>query len=368
MSADINVLVVDDIKQNLVATEALLRRPGLNILQASSGTEALEILLVQEVALALIDVQMPQMDGFELAELIRGNSRTKAVPLIFLTAAAQEPHRSFRGYQAGAVDFLNKPIEPTVLRSKVEVFVELYAQKKQISRQMEELQQALQMNEMFIAVLGHDLRTPLAAVATGAELILHLSDDQKVVAATKRIQSSNRRMEKMVSQLLEVARSRSGSIRLKLDNASYEEVCRNIVEEFRGVDGQSRIDVEFKGDMQGEFDVERIAQVLSNLAANSLQHGEADAPVRITIDGSQSETVLITVSNKGCIEPHLLGDIFKPFRSMRRDGVSSAGLGLGLYIVKRFVEAHGGHAEVRSTQEEGTKLQIRLPRRPPTAA
>src|SRR6476661_5140655 len=110
--SDINILVVDDFAQNLVATEALLARPGLNVLKAASGNEALELLLVHDVALALIDVQMPGMDGFELAELIRGNKKTSGIPLIFMTAAIQEGNRSFRGYQAGAVDFLNKPVNP----------------------------------------------------------------------------------------------------------------------------------------------------------------------------------------------------------------------------------------------------------------
>src|SRR5207342_1172981 len=116
MEADTQVLIVDDVPQNLVAIAALLARPGVKVLQARSGTEALEILLVEEVALALVDVQMPQMDGFELAELIRGSERTRHTPLIFLTASASDPSRTFRGYEAGAVDFLHKPIDPQVLR------------------------------------------------------------------------------------------------------------------------------------------------------------------------------------------------------------------------------------------------------------
>src|SRR5215831_14809430 len=105
----IKVLVVDDVPQNLVAISALLARPDLEVLKAASGTEALELLLVNEVAVALVDVQMPQMDGFELAELLRGSERTRGVPLIFLTASASDPGRTFRGYETGAVDFLHKP-------------------------------------------------------------------------------------------------------------------------------------------------------------------------------------------------------------------------------------------------------------------
>src|SRR6476620_7715593 len=158
--SDIHILVVDDIQQNLVAIEALLAPPGLVVLKAASGVDALEILLKQEVALILLDVQMPNMNGFELAELVRGNPHTRTIPLIFMTAAINEPQRSFRGYQAGAVDFLYKPVDPDILRSKVNVFVELHAQNKQLTAQLDELRQALRVNEMFTAVLGHDLRNP----------------------------------------------------------------------------------------------------------------------------------------------------------------------------------------------------------------
>ncbi|WP_019142633.1 hybrid sensor histidine kinase/response regulator [Noviherbaspirillum massiliense] len=358
MPPSINVLVVDDIEQNLLATEALLARPGLNILKASSGEQALEILLVQEVALALIDVQMPQMDGFELAELIRGNSRTRSIPLIFLTAATGEPQRSFQGYQAGAVDFLYKPIDSAILRSKVEVFVELYAQRKQISHQLEELRQALQVNEMFMAVLGHDLRTPLSAVMNGAELILQLSADPKVNAAAERIRSSSLRMEKMVSQLLDVTRLRSGKLRLELQPASYEEVGRRIIEEFAHTD---RIRMECQGDMQGMFDVDRIGQVLANLVGNALQHGDPEGPIRIAMDGSRGSHVLIRIRNRGSMAAEALARIFEPFQTGSQEE-QSVGLGLGLYIVKRFVEAHGGSVSMTSTEEQGTTFEISLPR------
>src|ERR1044071_870504 len=118
----LKILIVDDTPENLVVLEALLRRDGVELLGAASGAEALELLLVHEVALALVDVQMPDMDGFELAELMRGAARTKHVPIIFVTAGARTPQRIFKGYEAGAVDFLNKPIDADILRSKVDVF------------------------------------------------------------------------------------------------------------------------------------------------------------------------------------------------------------------------------------------------------
>jgi PAS domain S-box-containing protein len=137
----VKFLLVDDIEDNLVALEALLRRDGLETLKARSGTEALELLLTNEVALAFIDVQMPGMDGFELAELMRGAERSKNIPIIFVTAGAHEPNRIFRGYESGAVDFLFKPIDPLILRHKANTFYQLFRQRQQLSEQLQRIQQ-----------------------------------------------------------------------------------------------------------------------------------------------------------------------------------------------------------------------------------
>lgn len=357
----INVLVVDDFPQNLIATEAILARPGLNVLKAASGVEALELLLVHDVALALIDVQMPGMDGFELAELVRGNQRTSGIPLIFMTAAAQERTRSFQGYQAGAVDFLNKPIDPDVLRGKVEVFVQLQAQKEQIKQQVEELRHALQMNEMFIAVLGHDLRTPLSAVLHGAELIGQIGESPRVTEAARRIYSSGERMEKMVRQLLDVATIRSGGVTLVRAPVDCRNVCQSIIDEIRYSASGSRVRLECIGNVEGHLDADRMSQILSNLIGNALQHGEPDTPVNVSIDGSQPGRIVMRVQNQGSMPPEVLEGIFKPFYT---PGVRAAnsGLGLGLFIVKQFVEAHEGTVNVQSNPELGTLFEVVLPR------
>src|SRR6201992_2012788 len=129
MLEPVNFLIVDDLPENLLSLEALLRRDGLTFLKARSGEEALELLLKHDVALALLDVQMPGMDGFQLAEFMRGSERARHIPIIFLTAGSAERQRRFRGYEAGAVDFIQKPIEPDVLRSKAAFFYELYRQR-----------------------------------------------------------------------------------------------------------------------------------------------------------------------------------------------------------------------------------------------
>ena len=121
----INLLLVDDLAENLLALEALLKRDGLAFHTARSGEEALELMLKHDYALALLDVQMPGMDGFELAEFMRANERSRHIPIIFVTAGTGDSTRRFRGYEAGAVDFIQKPIEADILRSKAAVFIDL---------------------------------------------------------------------------------------------------------------------------------------------------------------------------------------------------------------------------------------------------
>jgi PAS domain S-box-containing protein len=141
LSEKSKILLVDDIEENLIALEALLRREDTEILLAQSGREALELILVHEFSLALLDVQMPELDGFELAELMRGSERSKYIPIIFVTAGAGDALRVFHGYESGAVDFLFKPIDPHILRQKVDTFVRLDQQKKQLAAQYARIQE-----------------------------------------------------------------------------------------------------------------------------------------------------------------------------------------------------------------------------------
>jgi len=348
----VKFLLVDDLEENLVALEALLRRDELELLKARSGREALELLLAHEVALALIDVQMPEMDGFELAELMRGSARTRRVPIIFITAGIHEQRRLFRGYDAGAVDFLFKPLEPHVLLHKTAVFFELYAQRQ-------ELAELLRLNEELIAVVGHDLRNPLQVILTLAATLATTRGDPSVVEAARRLDSSASRMRRIIDDLFDLSRARlGGGIPVTRRPTDLSSVARKTITELEtGAPGNS-ISLRADGDLRGDWDEARLEQVLSNLVGNALRHGLEGGRVIVTLYGG-SEDVLINVHNSGQIASETLLHLFEPFRFRREQ---TQGLGLGLYIVKQIVLAHGGSVDVRSTRDEGTTFQVRLPR------
>jgi signal transduction histidine kinase len=355
----INVLVVDDVPQNIAAIEALLTQPGVRLLKATSGTDALELLLLHDVALALVDVRMPGMDGFELAELMRGAERSRSVPIIFMTAAASDPTRTFRGYEAGAVDFLHKPVDPQILRSKVDVFVELCAHRRKLATQLEELKNALRLNEMFAAVLGHDLRNPLNAISLCAQVLVRNPSESESAVVGERILASTRRMAGMIEQLLDVARIRSGGIELAMQQSDVSRLCEAILEELVGARQSARIAVTAKGDTTATFDADRLSQVFSNLIGNALQHGEGDSPVSVDIDGSDPGAVTVHIRNRGVIAPEHMGVLFEPFRSANPSG---GGLGLGLYIARQLVDAHGGSVHARTGDDGHTTFDVSIPR------
>lgn len=227
---------------------------------------------------------------------------------------------------------------------------------------IEELRRNAKFNEMFTGILGHDLRTPLAAMMMTAELARKRCADEKTAKPMGQILESGRRMARMIDQLLDFTRVRMGSgIPIEPKTADVGTVARHAVEELERAYPNCRIESTVQGDVRGRWDPDRLAQVFSNLISNALQHG-ADGIVGVRVDGSGPSDVSIEVHNAGAIPPELLAKVFEPLTGggMRRD--RSRGLGLGLFISREIVRAHEGSIEVASDGEKGTTFTIRLPR------
>jgi len=358
------LLIVDDVAQNLVALEALLRQGDVAILSARSGNEALELLLDHDFALAILDVQMPDMDGFQLAELMRGTQRTKEVPIIFVTAA-YEPSRVFQGYELGAVDFLVKPVDPRILKSKVNTLLDLYRSRRQLALQLTELErmsgqltEVLRMQETFVAAINHDLRSPLHTISVGVSLLFDESPEKRDVA--RRVESAIDRMSGMLDQLYDLARTRVGNgIPLDLTPGDFGQLVQSVVNEAELRRGNTKLEVVMQGDVKGTWDLTRVSRLAANLLTNAVTHGDVAAPITVRIDGSDPSALVLVVENGGVIPSDVLPSIFEPFK---RGATNAKGLGLGLYIVREIASAHGGAVSVTSTAAAGTKFEVRLPR------
>jgi len=366
------LLLVDDLEENLLALEALLRREGLTFLKARSGDEALELLLSHDVALALLDVQMPGMDGFQLAEYMRGNTRTHHVPIIFVTAGSSDQQRRFRGYEAGAVDFIQKPIEADVLRSKAEVFVDLYRQRRQILAQRDELEAhaavlrtADRRKNQFLAVLGHELRNPVMALSAGLQLTEREVDPVKVGLIRERMATQVFHLSRLVEDLLDISRIDQGKITLRLERVSLQTVLESAIETSRPkIDaGRHTLSVDLPDEpIWVTADFTRLSQVVSNLLTNAAKYTPPEGHIELVVT-SGADFVEIAVTDDGVgISPEMQSKVFDLYTQVAGpDARSSEGLGIGLSLVKQLVELHKGSISVHSAgTNQGSCFTLRL--------
>ncbi len=376
MMSPIKILLVDDLKDNLLALEGLLRRDDIEIMKAKSGTEALELMIPHEFALALIDVQMPGMSGFELAELMRGTKKTGNIPIIFVTATAKEQSFSFKGYESGAVDFLLKPLDTHAVKSKVSIFIELYRNRREqevllvkLTKAQAELQQAVQIRDEFMSIASHELKTPLTSLMLQSQMRKRNLRKADPAAFTlerlaKMFDTDERqiqRITRLIDDMLDISRISSGKLSMNIEQFDLCELIRDLVERSseQFVAAGCLVKFEVCQSAVGSWDRFRIEQVVMNLLTNAMRYG-AGKPIVIRVKLDQ-DRARIVVHNQGrgiAKEDH--ERIFQRFeRAVSGNEIS--GLGLGLYIVRQIMEAHHGSIRVESELDQGATFIVELP-------
>lgn len=383
-------LLVDDLEENLLALDALLRRDGLVLLKARSGTDALEFLVQYDVALALIDVQMPGMDSFELAELMRGSERTRRMPIIFVTAGVADRERRFRGYETGAVDFLNKPIEADILRSKCDVFFELCRQRQEVAALRDELRIANETNarllreserqtaalvkadrqkDEFLAILAHELRNPLGPIRDAVEILGLAGNSPQLVEEAREIVSRQvSHMARLVDDLLDVARIARGQIQLRTEPTDLAAIVRQTAEDYRPTMLAAGIELGLSVPSEAismNGDPTRLTQVVGNLLHNATKFTPRGGQVRVELNMDAEATVAtVAVQDSGIgLDDAMLRRLLLPF-SQAEQGLDreKGGLGLGLVLAKGIVELHGGRISAESEgRNQGATFRFSLP-------
>ncbi|WP_030130262.1 hybrid sensor histidine kinase/response regulator [Pseudomonas sp. QTF5] len=384
------LLIVDDLPENLLALEALIRREDRIVYKALSADEALSLLLQHEFAMTILDVQMPGMNGFELAELMRGTEKTKHIPIVFVSAAGRELDYAFKGYESGAVDFLHKPLDVHAVKSKVNVFVDLYRQSKAMQHQVEalehsrreqeallkqlqntqnELEQAVRMRDDFMSIVAHEVRTPLNGLILETQLRkMHLARGDaaaftldKMHAMVDRDERQIKSLIRLIEDMLDVSRIRTGKLSIRPTRFDLVQLVNNLLQNFapQVEAAESSITLTADQPVVGNWDEFRIEQVMSNLLSNALRYG-AKSPIDVRVY-NQDGQARVEVQDRGIgISEENQQRIFQQFERVSAKTVV-AGLGLGLFISEQIVAAHGGSITVESRIGEGALFRVCLP-------
>ena len=356
--ADPALLLVDDRPENLLALEATLAPLGHRMVRAGSGEEALRQLLVDEVAVIVLDVQMPGLDGFETAAAIKERDRTRDIPIIFLTALSREEEHRLRGYETGAVDYVFKPVDPDLLRAKVAVFVELHLAHRRLREQTEELARSNHDLEQFSWIASHDLQEPLRIVSGYLELIADALGEGAPATVTQwigRAQESAARMSSLVADLLDY--SRAGAGERPAEVVDLDDAAAVALRDDDNDDASETVEAPLGRAWAVPSDVRR---VLQNLLANAVKYRGADPPEVRVASTRRDDVVEVCVSDNGIgVTEADLRRVFGMFE--RVDGMPYPGSGLGLAVCRRLVERAGGRIWMERNTGPGVTVHVTLP-------
>ena len=402
----VNILLVDDQPAKLLTYETILSGLGENLIKATSAREAMDHLLKTEIALVLLDVSMPEMDGFELAAMIRQHPRFKKTAIIFISAVLMTDFDRVKGYQTGAVDYIPVPVVPEILRAKVALFVELYRktwQLEQVNRELEQrvsertaeleasvrrLQQSEarlreeseerarlvqklrsddEQKDKFLATLAHELRNPLQPIRTAVDTLRVINPgDPNLLPIRQVIDEQLQTFTRLIDDLMDVSRITQDKLQLRKERVELAEVMRRVEEASRPIMDSQGHQFEITVTSEPtvlEGDVVRLCQMITNLVTNAAKYTPEPGQIKLNVTRQGSEVVISVKDNGRGIEPDKLPHLFEMFyqvdRSIER---SEGGLGIGLTLTHRLVEMHGGRIEARSEGlGKGSEFIIYLP-------
>ena len=402
----VSILLVDDRPENLLALEAILEPLGQILVRANTGPEALRQVLGCEFATILLDVQMPGMNGFEVAEIIKSRERSRTIPIIFLSAISKEDAYVYKGYSMGAVDYVFKPFNPDVLKSKVSVFVDLFVKQRELQRQGEllreaekrelelehrtslletEARSAAQLSEMneelhrrqialeqamgarnrFYASMSHELRTPINAVIGYSTLMLDniygpLNAKQK--EGLQRTLKAARHLLELVNDVLDLSKIEAGKIELALQPVMFPSLIEDLFITVRPLadDYGSTLSLDLEGpSFNIVSDPRRVRQILLNLLSNAIKFGEGK-PISVSCKQNENKGVDIEVVDHGVgVAEEDISRIFEEFVQVSES--KQPGTGLGLPISRRLAQLLDGTLTVKSTRGEWSSFRLTLP-------
>ena len=368
------ILIVDDAPENIISLKKVLEVNGFEVDTASSGEEALKKILKNSYVLIILDVQMPEMDGFEVAEAISGYSKAKETAIIFLSAASANVNLITRGYSSGGLDYISKPVDMNILLLKVKTFYRIYEQSRALNEMqtklLEEIEfrkEAERKKDEFISIASHELKTPMTSIKGYIQLLERSLDKEDLETTRVRLHKVQNQVEKLnllVADLLDISKIESGKLKFNKKYFSFDKILDHIIEVMQ----QANPEVEFlkKGQITTEIfgDEMRIEQVIINFITNAIKYSPDSDEVHITSE-LRGDEIYFSVKDFGIgMAKEHQQQIFDKFYRVEETSERFQGLGIGLYICQEIIERHEGKIGVNSEPDEGSEFYFTIPLHP----
>ncbi|WP_029281737.1 cell wall metabolism sensor histidine kinase WalK [Pedobacter sp. R20-19] len=365
------ILIVDDRPENLISLQKVLQAHNFEVDTASSGEDALKKVLKNNYVLIILDVQMPDMDGFEVAEAISGFSKAKDTAIIFLSAVNTELKFITKGYLSGGLDYITKPVDINVLLLKIKTFYRIYEQSRKLNEVQEKLleeiefrKQAENKKDEFISIASHELKTPLTSVKGYIQLLQRsLNKDDKTMAQSHLAKASVQleKLNELIVDLLDISKIESGKMKFNMQHFCADNMVSNAIEMLQQSNPGFTINKLGKTNEDVYGDEMRLEQVVINFITNAIKYAPGTNQVNVTInikDGS----LYLAVKDFGIgISKEQQAKIFDKFYRVEEHSNRFNGLGIGLYICSEIISRHGGKIGVNSVPDEGSEFYFIIP-------
>ncbi|WP_316807546.1 hybrid sensor histidine kinase/response regulator [Pedobacter agri] len=365
------ILIVDDRPENLISLQKVLQAHNFEVETASSGEEALKKVLKNNYVLIILDVQMPDMDGFEVAEAISGFSKAKDTAIIFLSAVNTELKFITKGYLSGGLDYITKPVDINVLLLKIKTFYRIYEQSRKLNEVQEKLleeiefrKQAEQKKDEFISIASHELKTPLTSVKGYIQLLQRsLTKDNKEMAQNH-LEKASVQLEKLnelIVDLLDISKIESGKMKFNMQSFCADNMVNNAIEMLQQSNPDFKITKLGKTSENIFGDEMRLEQVVINFITNAIKYAPGTNQVNVTMNIRDGKLYLAVKDFGIGISAEQQDKIFDKFYRVEESSHRFNGLGIGLYICAEIIKRHGGTIGVNSVPDEGSEFYFIIP-------
>lgn len=366
------ILVIDDKPENLISLKKFLELHKFSVDVASSGEEALKKILKFSYALIILDVQMPGMDGFEVAEAISGYSKTKDIPIIFLSANNTDKDFITKGYDSGGIDYITKPVDADILLLKVKTFYRLYEQTRELTEIQETLKAEIEFRkeaetkkDEFISIASHELKTPLTSIKGYLQLLersIENGDNESGKKYLARTQAQVEKLRHLIADLLDISKIDSGKMKFNYKKFDFEQLLDNTIDVIMQTNPEYNIIKTRSDQVLGYGDEARIEQVIVNFITNAIKYSPDAKEIHIESFTSPDNQLHFSVRDFGIGIPKDKQDqLFQKFYRVEDSSTRFQGLGMGLYICAEILNRHNGEFGVVSEEGEGSTFYFVMP-------